>query len=41
MLHRGKAALHEQLREHGQKAALSSEARKSRIRPRISKNTAK
>ena len=36
-LHRGEAALRKHLREHGQKAALSSEIRKSRNKPRNSK----
>ena len=35
VLHRGEAALRKHLREHNQKAALSSEIRKSRNRPPI------
>ena len=36
-LHRGEAALRKHLREHDQKAALSSDTIKSRNEPRISK----
>ena len=39
-LYRGEAALCKHLREHDQKAALSSEKRESRNKPRISKNSA-
>ena len=38
--HRGEAALRKHLREHDQKAALSSEIRKRGNTPRISKNSA-
>ena len=38
--HRGEAALCKQLREHDQKAALSSGLRNSKNKPRVSKNSA-
>ena len=38
--HRGKTALRKPLQEHEQKAALSSEIRKNRNKPRISKISA-
>ena len=38
MFYTGEAALRKHLREHDQKAALSSEIRKSINKPRISKN---
>ena len=40
VLHTGKAELRKHLQEHDQKAALSSEIRKSTNKPRISKNWA-
>ena len=38
--HRGETVLRKHLREHGQKAALSNEKRKTRNEPQISKNSA-
>ena len=40
LIQRGEAALRKHLREHHQKTALSSEIRKSRNKPLISKNSA-
>ena len=38
LLHRGKAALRKHLREHDQRSVLSNQIRKSRVKPRVSKN---